>query len=183
MQLWFTALSVRLAKNMKDRRGSGTLIFSLLFLIPFMTFSMFLVESRLLYTVKNAADDAVTAAALAALKSTNPVDVAYGEYLLDTDAARGTFYEYLRKNMKLDVGMNPIPGSFAAGPVYVDEFIVYNPGSYPTFCPRGTYIQNTAIHVVVRFKTRRPALKGLFGEYVDIVIHRDVDNFYNLQEE
>jgi len=183
MSRWFTDLSALLAKSMKDKRGSGTIIFGLLFLIPFMTFSMFLIESKFLMSLKNAADDAVTAAALAALKSTNPIDIAYGEYMLDTDAARNTFYEYLRKNMKLDVGMNPIPGSFAAGPVYVDEFIVYNPGSYPTFCPRGTYIQNTAIHVVVRFKTRRPVLKGLFGEYVDITIHRDVDNYYNLQEE
>ncbi|WP_187286582.1 hypothetical protein [Thermosediminibacter oceani] len=168
---------------MKDKRGSGTIIFGLLFLIPFMTFSLFLIESRLLYTVKNAADDAVTAAALAALKSTNPVDIAYGEYMLDINTARETFYEYLRKNMKLDAGMNPLPGSIAAGAVYVEEFTVYNPGSYPTFCSRGTYIQNTAIHVVVRFKTRRAALKGLFGEYVDITIHRDVDNYYNLQEE
>jgi len=180
---WFTALFHRSAKSTKDKRGSGALIFGLFFLIPFMTFSMFLVESRFLYAVKNTADDAVTAAALAALKSNNPVDAAYGEYLLDTNAARGTFYEYLRKNMKLDAGMNPLPGSFAAGPVYVDEFIVYNPGSYPAFCPRGTYIKNTAVHVVVRFRAKRPALRGLFGEYVDIVIHRDVDNFYSLQEE
>lgn len=168
---------------MKDKRGSGTIIFGLLFFIPFMTFSMFLVECRFLYTIKNAADDAVVAAALAALKSANPVDIAYGEYMLDTNAARDTFYEYFRKNMKLDAGMNPLPGSVAVGPVYVDEFIVYNPGSYPTFCLRGTYIKNTAIHVVVKFRAKRPALKGLFGEYVDIVIHRDVDNFYNLQEE
>lgn len=183
MSRWFTDLSALLAKSMKDKRGSGTIIFGLLFLIPFMTFSLFLIESRLLYTVKNAADDAVTAAALAALKSNNPVDIAYGEYLLDTNAARDTFYEYLRKNMKLDDGMNPLPGSVVAGPVYVEEFAIYNPGSYPAFCPRGTYIKNTAIHVVVKFRAKRPALKGLFGDNVDIVIHRDVDNFYNLQEE
>ncbi|WP_246110705.1 hypothetical protein [Thermosediminibacter litoriperuensis] len=168
---------------MRDKRGSGTIIFGLLFLIPFMTFSMFLVESKFLYSIKNAADDAVTAAALAALKSVNPLDIAYGEYVLDANAARDTFYEYLRNNMKLDAGMNPLPGSVAVGPVYVDEFIVYNPESYPAFCPRGTYIKNTAIHVVLRFKTRRPVLKGLFGEYVDITLHRDVDNYYNLQEE
>ena len=180
---WFMDLFHQSAKSMRDKKGISSIFIALLFLIPFMTFSMFLIESRFLYTIKNSADDAVVAAALAALKSTNPVDIAYGEYVLDPNAARDTFYEYLRKNMKLDENMNPLPGSVAAGPVHVDEFIVYNPGSYPTFCPRGTFIKNTSIHVVISFKAKRPALTGLFGKYVEIVIHRDVDNFYNLQEE
>jgi len=180
---WFTDLFHLSAKNMRDKKGIGTIFLVLLFLIPLFIFSIFLIESRFLYTIKNTADDAVVAAALAALKSTNPVDIAYGEYVLDPNAARDTFYEYLKKNIKLDANMNPLQGSFATGPVYMEEFIVYNPGSYPTFCPRGTFIKNTSIHVVIKFKVRRPGLTGLFGKYVDIVIHRDVDNFYSLQEE
>lgn len=172
-----------LAKSMKDKKGSGVILLTLLFLIPLFVFSIFLIESRYLYNIKNVADDAVVSSALAALKSADSVDAAYGEYVLDKDAAKDTFYEYLKKNMKLDDNMNPMSGSVAAGPVHVDEFIVYNPGDYPTYCPRETLIRNTSIHVIISFKARRPGLTGLFGRYVDIVVHRDVDNFYSLEEE
>ncbi|WP_422445310.1 hypothetical protein [Thermoanaerobacterium sp. DL9XJH110] len=167
---------------MKDKRGSGSLILGLLFLIPFFVFSVFLIESKYLYTTRAVADDAVVAAGLAALKSNNPYDAAYGEYVLDPSAARITFDEYLKKNMKLDDAFNPLPGSVAAGTVRIDEFRVYNPGDYPATCPWGVSINRTAIHVVVRFQVKRPALTGLFGETVNVTIHRDVDNFYRLEE-
>jgi len=179
---WPTGLYRRCQKSMRDKRGSGSLILGLLFLIPFFIFSVFLVESKYLYTTKAIADDAVVAAGLAALKSTNPYDAAYGEYYLDTSAARDTFNEYLKANMKLDDGYNPLPGSVAAGTVRIDEFRVYDPGDYPTICPWGVPINKTSIHVVVRFQVKRPGLRGLFGSMVNVTIHRDIDNFYVLEE-
>lgn len=179
----FMGLFHQLVKNTRDRKGISSIFLVMLFLIPFITLSVFLIESRYLYTIKNSADDAVVSSALAALKSADPVDAAYGEYVLDKDAAKNTFYEYLKKNMKLDDNLNPMSGSVAASSVHVDEFIVYDPGDYPTYCPKGTLIRNTSIHVVISFKARRPGLTGLFGKYVDIVVHRDVDNFYSLEEE
>lgn len=182
MQRWSMALYRLFQRNMRDKKGSGVLIFGLLFLIPFMTFSMFLIESKLLYTEKSMADDAIVAAGLAALKSNNPYDAAYGEYYLDPAAARNTFNQYLKANMKLDDSYNPLPGSVAAGPVRIDEFQVYNPGDFPTTCPWGVSINRTAIHVVVKFQVKRPALTGLFGKTVNVTIHRYVDNFYSLEE-
>ena len=167
-------------KNMRDKRGSATLIIGLLFLIPFMTFGFWTIESRLLNTQYNMADDAIVAAGLGALKSANPLDLAYGEYKLDPDMARDTFNDLLKKNMKLDNSFNPLPGSIAISPVKIEEFIIYNPGDYPTECPRGTVIQDTSIHVVVKFKVKRPVLRGMFGKTVDMTVHRDLDNFYSL---
>lgn len=163
---------------MRDRRGSGTLLFGLLFLIPFMVFSFWIIESRLLYIEKSIADDAIVAAGLAALKGANPVEAAYGNYYIDPSQARLVFDEYLKRNMKLDDGFYPEQGSIAMDHVRVEEFIVYNPGDYPTECPNGTLIKDTSIHVVVKFKARRPVLRGLFGEEVDMTIHRDIDNYY-----
>lgn len=180
MQPWYMDLYHLFLKNMKDKRGSGALIFGLLFLIPFMTFGFWIIESKLLNTQYNMADDAIVAAGLGALKSANPLDLAYGEYKLDSDMARKTFDDLLRKNMKLDNNFNPLPGSAVKSPVKIEEFKVYNPGDYPTECPQGTLIQDTSIHVVVAFKVERPALKGMFGETVDVAIHRDVDNYYSL---
>lgn len=181
MLQWPMGLFRRSVRSMRDKRGSGSLILGLFFLIPFFIFSVWLIESKYLYTTKAIADDAVVAAGLAALKSNNPYDAAYGEYYLDPSAARMTFDEYLKKNMKLDDGFNPLPSSVAAGTVRVDEFIVYNPGDYPAACPRGVPITRTAIHVVVRFQVKRPGLTGIFGKTTNVAIHRDVDNFYSLE--
>ncbi|WP_273701799.1 hypothetical protein [Tepidanaerobacter acetatoxydans] len=183
MQRWPMGLYHQFQRNMRDKRGSSSLLFGLLFLIPLFIFSVWLIESKYLYTTKAIADDAVVAAGLAALKSANPYDAAYGEYHLDPSAARNTFNQYLKANMKLDDGYRPLHGSVAAGTVRIDEFIVYNPGDYPTVCPRGVPINRTSIHVVVRFQVKRPALRGLFGSLTNMTIHRDLDNFYVLEEE
>lgn len=167
---------------MKDKKGSGTLVFGLLFLIPFMVFTLFLVESRLLYIEKNIVDDAVVAAGLAALSEFNPIDAAYGEYSLDSTEARETFDKYLKSNLKLDNSFYPLPGSIAISPVRVEDFRVYNPVDLPTECPSGTALKYTTIHAIVSLKVKRPALVGLFGNEVDIVVHRDVDNYYKLSE-
>ena len=182
MKRWCMVLYRQFQRNMRDKRGSGVIVFGLLFLIPFMIFSMFLIESKLLYTEKSMADDAIVASCLAALKSNNPYDAAYGEYYLEPVAARNTFNKYLKANMKLDDDYNPLPGSIANSQVKVEDFRIYNPGDYPTACPRGVLINKTALHVVVRFQIKRPALTGLFGKTVNITIHRDVDNFYSLEE-
>ena len=171
-----------LAKNMRDDKGVATLIFGLLFLIPFMIFAMFLVESRLLYIQRSMVDDAVVAAGLAALTEVNPIDAAYGEYSLDPTEARETFDKYLKSNLKLDNSFYPLPGSIAISPVRVEDFRVYNPVDLPTECPSGTALKYTTIHAVVSLKVERPALKGLFGNEVDIVGHRDVDNYFVLSE-
>lgn len=126
-------------------------------------------------------DDAVVAAGLAALKCVNPIDAAYGEYVIDPSQARIVFDEYLKKNLKLDNAFNPLPGSIAVSTVKIEDFRVYNAGDLPKECPEGTLIQNTAIHVIVSIKAKRPSLRGLFGNQVDIVVHRDVDNFYSLE--
>lgn len=173
----------QLVKSMKDKRGSGTLIFGLLFLIPFMTFGFWIIESKLLNTQYNMADDAIVTAGLGALKSADPIELAYGEWHLDSSSARKVFNDLLKKNMKLDNNFNPLPGSVAISPVKVEEFIVYNPEDYPTECPRGTLINNTSIHVVVSFKMKRPVLHGLFGKEVSTKIHRDLDNYYSLELE
>ena len=81
--------------------------------------------------------------------------------------------------MKLDEGFYPKQGSIAIDRVEVEEFIVYNPDDYPTECPEGTPITNTSIHVVVKFKVERPVLR-MFGNDVNITIHRDVDNYYQI---
>ncbi len=165
---------------MRDERGSTTLVFGLLVLLPVMVFSMFLIESRLLYMEKSMVDDAVVAAGLAALKCVNSIDAAYGEYVIEPSQARTVFDEYLKKNLKLDDNFNPLPGSIAATSVIVEDFRVYNPDDVPTECPEGTFVRNSSIHVVVSLKVERPALRGLFGSKTDIVVHRDVDNFYSL---
>ena len=83
------------------------------------------------------ADDAVVSAGLGALRILNTVDLAYGEYNLDPDTARETFYDLLRKKIRnlIIVPFRPMPGSIAVGQVFVSEFRVYNPGDYPTECP------------------------------------------------
>lgn len=182
MLKWFTGLYRQSVRSMRDNRGTGTLIFGLLFLLPLMTFGMFLVESRILYIERDIADDAVVMAALASLRCVNAIEAAYGEYVLDPVLAREVFEEYLRKNLKLDSSLNPMPGSIASGPVTVEDFRVYNPGGVPAQCPLGTPIERTSVHVVVRIPADRPALRGLFGDRVYIKIHRDVDNYYSLEE-
>lgn len=172
------------AKNMKgSSKGTGTIVFALLFLLPFMIFSIFLIERQYLISLKNTADDAVVGACLAALKSTDPIELAYGEYVLNKSEAENVFYHHLRKNLKLDGDLNPQSGSIALTPVEVEEFIIYNPGEYPTTCPKGIPVTNTTIHTVVSFQVKRPGLRGMFGDKADIRIHRDVDNLYFLKNE
>jgi len=179
MSRWFTVPFRRSASAVSNSRGFGSILFALLFLIPFFTFSFFIVEHAQLRLMHGIADDAVVMSALAALKGTYSygADFAYEDISIDPSDAYSTFREYLSKNMKLDGSLNPLPGSIAVSPVEILDFRVYNPGSYPAFCPGGVYINAPSIHVVISFQVDRPVLRGLFGERVTMKVHRDVDIF------
>lgn len=168
------------ARNIASERGSAVIILTILFLIIILVLSFFMIEKKMLLVKKDAADDSVTFAELAALKASNSVKMAYGEYYVDPDVAYNVFVEYLKRNLKLDDSLNPLPGSIANSKVTIYDFKVYNPGEYPTTCPLGTPITRTSIHAVIGFSAKRPILKGLFGNSVFIKVHKDTDNFYDI---
>jgi hypothetical protein len=140
----------------------------LLFGIVTFLLGLYILEYRALLIMYDKIDDAVIGAELAALGTADKERLGYGEVVLPEPSARNVFDVYLAANLE----------GVAAGPISVDEFIIYNPGDYPALCPKGDEITETAIHAVVTVPVKRLAFKGLLGETVDITVHRDSDSIF-----
>jgi len=152
----------------KDRKGSAVMLAGLLFGIVTFLFGLYILEYRSLLIMYDKIDDSVIGAELAALGTADKERLGYGDIVLPEAGARNVFDVYLATNLE----------GVAAGPISVQEFIVYNPGDYPAFCPEGDEITETTIHAVVTVPVKRLAFKGLLGETVDITVHRDSDSIF-----
>lgn len=151
-----------------DKKGSAVMLAGLLFAVVMFTFAMYILEYKILLTVRDKIDDAIVGAQLAAFGTADKEKLSYGKIVLPETSARNVFEVYLAANLE----------GIAAGPISVDEFIIYNPGDYPTTCPRGHQITETTIHCVVTVPVKRPVFKGLLGETLNITIHRDSDSIF-----
>lgn len=148
---------------MKDKRGSAVLLLGILFIFGFFIFSTFIMEFMVLKIEMEKAQDAVTAACLAALGEINQEALGYNIIEIDPDAAEATFLAYLEDNLQ-------VPGAT------VEEFAVYNQADLPAVCPSGNTLSEASIHAVVPITLNRPVLKGLFGSFYNFTIHVDCDN-------
>lgn len=153
------------ANIMKDKRGSA-LILGLLFFFIVLFLGLYVMEFRILLTQKDKANDALTGALLAALGTADKEKVGYEVLELNNDVAKDVFCDYLNRNLG---GVNPV----------INEFIIYNPGDYPTTCPQGTLIKETSIHAVITVTFKRPVFKGLLGETIELTLHKDSDDIFD----
>jgi len=154
---------------MKDKRGSAVLLLGLLFISGFFIFTVFLLEFLVLQAEMEKAQDAVTAACLAALGEINQEALSYNIVEIDPAAAEATFLAYLEDNLQ-------VPGAS------VEEFAVYNQADLPAVCSSGNTLNETSIHAVVPITLNRPVFKGLFGSVYKFTIHVDCNNTLRKEE-
>lgn len=127
------------------------------------------VEFRILLTMRDKINDALTGAELAALGTADRDKLGYGIVELPLNEAGAAFESYLAANLQ----------GVAVEPPVIEEFIVFNPGDYPALCPRGSLIEETAVHAVISVTVERPLFKGLFGERAVFTIHKDSDDIFH----
>lgn len=154
--------------KLTEKKGSAILLAGVMFAVVVFNFGLYVLEHKALLIQKEKIDDAVIGAQLAALGTADLESLSYGELVIPETNARNVFEVYLMENL----------GDIPAGPVEIEEFIVYNPGDYPTTCPEGNQITETSIHTVVTVPVERPVFKGVLGGTVDITIHRDSDSIF-----
>lgn len=173
---------VQVKSILGSHRGVAVIIIALLFFVCLIVMGMYIVEDKYLRLGHSVVDDAVVGAGLAALASSIETEIAYGEYALDKAEAERVFMAHLQRSLGLNDALHPGPNSIITGPIKIESLIIYNPEeiSHGLQCPLGTPVETTAIHVVLSFDLKRPALKGIFGDTVEVRIHRDVDNYYTL---
>jgi hypothetical protein len=161
-----------LKKIMADKKGSAVVLFGTLLAVILFTFGMLVVEWQMLLICRNKAEDALAAAELAALGTADREALGYGVMKLPEGEAWSVFLGYLIENIEQNLGR------VLAGEVEIEEFIIYNPGSYPAVCPRGSEIKETAVHAVITVPIRRPVFRGLLGDTVNMTIHLDSDSIF-----
>jgi len=149
---------------MKDKRGSAVMLLGTLFIFSFFFLSLFVLDFMVLKSKMEKAQDAITAACLAALSELNQEALSYNIIEMDSSAAEAAFLLYLEANL-LDVSS-----------AEVEEFQVYNQADLPAVCPSGQQLSEPAIHTIVPITLDRPALRSLLGATYTFRIHVDCDN-------
>lgn len=154
------------ANIISDKQGSAVILLGLLFFFVCFLFGSAVMEYRMLLIFRDKINDALVGAELAAVGTLDKEKMGYGVLELDPASAREVFDAYLLENL----------GELPASPPVVEEFVVYNPGDYPSVCPYGAIIQETAVHAVIRVEVARPLFRGLLGETVSFTVHKDSDD-------
>lgn len=138
------------------------------FLIPM---SMYINEINIMQSARNHIERAIEVSAMASLynvQTTVEISDIQKQQIIDD------FTFYLSQNLNLD--SNSIPqNSIIKDPIIIKEISVYDTSEVPTICPWGTEIRVAGIHVVVETKIKRNYMGEKYGEYVPIVIHKDID--------
>ncbi|MBO7745820.1 hypothetical protein I8J29_16550 [Paenibacillus sp. MWE-103] len=131
-----------------ERGGVSIMIFSILALLFSVIVMVYCLDYILLYSTQNKLKNDLNAAVHAGSLSIDEVELAEGNFKLDTItpgiSAQDMFYKYLRLNMGLDLNNIAVAGSKLkpGTPVHVDELVyidyeagtLFNLGKNPTTC-------------------------------------------------
>ena len=126
---WFSVPYTRSVKDIYgSQKGSAVIILAVLFLLPALMLSLFILDSKFLEVKKAEVDDVIVASALAALSRGIDTDIAYGEFDLNKAESEMIFKNHLKIGLKLDNNFLPQSSSKIAGEVMIEEFTIYNHG-------------------------------------------------------
>jgi len=165
----------RSAKRILSNRNGAAMVLFAFVLLFFVTFplSMFQIDMMLAVEQKKHIERAVTVSALAALYNVS-VDMELSDIQKDDIVNR--FKCFLKKNLNLDDNFVPLSGP-VKDPITVEEITVYDDNDVPVTCSWGKEINYPGMHVVVSTRIRRNYMADVFGDYITIRIHKDIDIF------
>lgn len=84
------------------------------------------------------------------------------ELYIDKTDGEAKFYEYLKKNLKLNENLEPIGLNMRIeGPIKVLDIIIYNESDLPAITPVGTNIDMVSVHSRIEVHVR-PIFIGIF---------------------
>lgn len=84
------------------------------------------------------------------------------ELYIDKSTGETKFYEYLKKNLKLNDSLEPIGLNMRIeGPIQVLDIIIYNESDLPAVTPVGTNIDMVSVHSRIEAQIR-PIFIGIF---------------------
>lgn len=174
----FRQLSDHMFRSVKrilnNRNGAAMILFAFVLLF-FVTFplSMFQIDMMLAVEQEKHIERAVVVSALAALYNVS-VDMDLSD--LQKDDIINRFKYFLKKNLNLNDSFVPLSGTIK-DPISIEEITVYDGNDVPATCSWGKEINYPGIHVVLVTRIRRLYMTEVFGDYITIRIHKDIDIF------
>lgn len=165
----------RSAKRILNNRDGAAMILFAFVLLFFVTFplSMFQIDMMLAVEQKKHIERAVTVSALAALYNVS-VDMELSDVQKNDIAKR--FEYFLKKNLNLNDNFVPLSGPIK-DPITVEEITVYDGSDVPAICSWGKEINYPGMHVVISTRIHRNYMADVFGDYITVRIHKDIDIF------
>lgn len=147
-----------------DERGAATISINALVVILLLTmFSVLVIDTFYLGVcylyVKTEADMANRAV----YADVDPVKLADREFYIDATVGEQKFYEYLKKNLKLDNDLKMTGTNLRiVGPIKVLDFKIYNSSDLPAVSPLGNSIEKVTVFSRLEIQVQ-PIFYGLFG--------------------
>ncbi|WPX08157.1 hypothetical protein [Anaerocellum danielii] len=159
---------------LNDKKGAAMILFAFVLLF-FVTFplSMFQIDMMLAVEEQKHIERAAVVSALAALYNVS-VDTDLSDFQKDDITNR--FKYFLKKNLNLDDNFVPTSGPIK-DPITIEEITVYDGNDVPATCSWGKEINYPGIHVVLLTRIHRNYMADVFGDYITIRIHKDIDIF------
>jgi hypothetical protein len=105
------------------------LVFGILMAVIWWMLHALQMDEEVAMNTVHEAKRAVNRAAHAAAQQVDRDKLEMGALSLDAEAAEAAALAYLRENLRLDAGLNPVPGTFLRDPVTIQEFEVVGEGA------------------------------------------------------
>lgn len=162
-----------------NERGGGHIYIFGLMAIGMMTVVMILsLNVALHYANKDRTKPLIDSATHAASLDFNLMEASRGRLVWDIPSGTATFYNYFRKNLRLDASNNPLPGSYlTTAPIVHFLGFVTNP-TYPY-----TYIKNVTVQPATTQETIRTIHTQLYGPSVVAIVEVTQDVVGQTQHE
>jgi len=159
---------------LNDKSGAAMILFAFVLLF-FVTFplSMFQIDMTMAIEEEKHIERAAVVSALAALYNVS-VDSDLSDFQKDDITDR--FQYFLKQNLNLDDNFIPKAGPIK-DPINIEEITVYDGNDVPATCSWGNEIKYPGMHIVISTRIHRNYMADVFGEYITIRIHKDIDIF------
>lgn len=158
----------------QDNKGTAAAIIGVVTVMLAMMLFALAFDTAFLYARRDAIKQALDYSNMAVYRNLDLDKLADGILYINKTAAEDTFQEFLAQNLRLDESLNPLPGSYAAGPVQVVDFRVFNPEDLPNTDGLGNPVTEVSVYSQVRVPVR-PVFSGLFTTVsVPVAITTDV---------
>jgi hypothetical protein len=162
------------------RRGSAVVdVVLAAAIIVFVILPVFsaIVERFILFNKVQIIKDAADMTNVSVYNAINAGNLGKDTVNLDFPEAEYIFRILLAANLKLDIGLSPLPQSLAEGNVLIDSLEIYS-GGFPRTCPDGTIINRPTVHSLISVPVkptlyRQLILNALGKDYLELKVHVD----------